>query len=771
MFTPIRPGPFDTRTLRKRGQKTDAISFPTGRYIRANDLYCTTDEVVPAPYFRKRFTVKPGLKSATLLINGLGHYELHCNGVDISNGPLASYRANPDHIVFFDRYCVTDSLQEGENVLAFLLGNGLQNASFPRHRWQQLPWREAVKLAFRLRLEYENGEIVNEYSDTNMRTAPSPILFNDYHLGEHYDARLEIPGWSSLDFDDSQWAFAQPAPTPRGEAMLSEAEPIGRFEELTPVEIFPYEEGYIYDFGVNHAGVCRLNIEGQAGQKLILQHFERIVNGRIFWDRIACANANIQQDIYICSGKGKEQWHPRFTYHGFRYVYVQGITPQQATPELLTYVVMHSDLPDVGSFSCDNEMVNLLQQATVRSDWSNFVFFPTDCPHREKHGWTGDAVLSAEQMLYNFDPTDSWRQWLLCIHRAMSPVGGLPGIIPTSGINYDWGNGPAWDAVMTELPYQAYRYRGNRRIVEEAVVPLMRYLTYLTTRRQENGLICFGLGDWCDVDAEELFCNTPVIVTDSIISVDIARKCAHLFEVAGRDTFRRFAQEFADSLTADIRRELMDPENFRIYGDTQTTQAMAMYYGIFTPEEFPGAMEHLLELIEEKDGHFATGVLGGRVLFRVLAENGYAELALSMIIREDHPSYGNLILRGATTLWEEFDASDPPRGDDNHHFWGDISAWFYRYLGGIRPNPDATDVNRLDIIPCFVSQVNSVEAAYRMPAGLVQVSWKRTGDQLQLKLQVPDEAIGNILLTDGWQFADGSCEKPLLSGCYTLSKP
>ena len=770
MLPSLKIEPMNIMELSRRAKKADAIIFPMDRYVRAGAAYSTAELSVPAPYFRKRFTVAPGLKRARLLINALGLYELHCNGADITKGLLAPYRANPDHLVFVDRYDITDRVTEGENILALLLGNGLQNATFPRHKWNVLPWREAVKLSFRLTLEYESGEIVRIYSDPTMRTAPSPVIYNDYHLGEHYDARLEIPGWDTLEFDDSAWATAEVAPSPRGEGRLCDVEPIGRFQERKSISIFPYEDGYIYDFGLNDSGICHLTIQGQPGQKLILQHFERMIDGKIFWDRISYPNVDIQQDIYICSGQGTEVWEPKFTYHGFRYVFVRGITEAQATESLLTYVVLHSDLPEVGSFTCDNEMVNLLQAATVRSDWSNFFYFPTDCPHREKHGWTADAALSAEQMLYNFDPTRSWRQWVQCIHFAMSQAGGLPGIIPTSGINYDWGNGPAWDWAMIELPYQSYRYRGDLEAARDGVAPLMRYLTYLTMKRREDGLICFGLGDWCDVDAEELFCNTPLVVTDSIMSVDIARKCAFLFDKLGYDTFAKFATELADSLVAAIRRELVDTENCRVYGDTQSTQAMAMHYGIFTPEEYPKALAHLLELIEEKDGHFATGVLGGRVLFRVLAENGHAELALNMIIREDHPSFGNLICRGATTLWEEFNPEDPPRGDENHHFWGDISAWFYRYLGGIRPNPEADDVARLDIAPCFVSQLTTATAHYRMPLGQVSVSWQRKGDQVSLELTVPEGAKGTIQAPQGWQFADGSTSKPLSSGQHTFTQ-
>ena len=759
--------PVNIKLLSQQTQKKDMIAFPMENYIRASEDYTTKDKAVPAPYFRRTFVVGEGLVKATLLVNGLGIYIAYCNGQDITKGPLAPYRANPDHWVYFDRYDLTEKLRPGKNALAFEVGVGLQSSVIPCWQWDKLPWRGAVQLAFSLELEYADGAKETIFSDPETKTADSPTTFNDFLAGEHYDARLELPGWNLPDYDDSAWRPAQPAPTPRGTARLCQAEPIGCFEELAPIAVIPVEEGYVYDFGINIAGVCRLQINGHPGQKLVIDHFEWMDNGKPSWNLMfPRRDVWLNQDVYICRG-GEESWIPRFMYHGFRYALIQGITPEQATPDLLRYVVMHSDLEKLGTFRCDNETINALQAATVHSDWANFFYFPTDCPHREKHGWTADAALSAEQMLYNMQPVNSWREWLRNIYLAMTPAGGLPGIIPTGGTTYDWGNGPAWDQVIVEFPYQAYRYRGDLQIVQEAVVPLMRYLTYLSEKRREDGLICFGLGDWCDVDAEELFCNTPLVVTDSIISMDIARKAAFLFGAAGKPNFQRLAQELSDSLMEDIRRELVDHEGLYVYGDTQSTQAMALYYGVFTEEEFDGAMAHLLELIAEKDDHFATGVLGGRVIFRVLAEHGHADLALKMIIREDAPSYGNLIKRGATSLWEEFNAEDPPRGDQNHHFWGDISAWFYRYLGGIRPNPTGEDVNRLDIAPCFVSQVNQVQADYKMPAGQVSVSWQRQGQTLTLSLEVPTQARGHIFLPEGWQFADGSTQCPLQRGEYT----
>ena len=273
MYAPLRPGPVNIKELSKQKRTQTGPVFPMDAYICAGRDYTTAGQAVPAPMFRRRFSVKEGLTQATLLVNGLGLYEAHCNGLPITKGPLAPYRANPDHLVFFDRYDLTRQLTCGENVLAFLVGVGLQSSVHPKWKWSVLPWRGPVQLSFSLQLTYADGSTQQLLSDKQTKTAPSAIVFNDYHLGEYYDARLELPGWTTVDFDDSGWSAALPAPRPRGEGRLCTAEPIAYFETLEPVALFPFEDGYIYDFGVNYTGVCRLQICGTPGQKILLQHF------------------------------------------------------------------------------------------------------------------------------------------------------------------------------------------------------------------------------------------------------------------------------------------------------------------------------------------------------------------------------------------------------------------------------------------------------------------------------------------------------------------
>lgn len=747
-------------------------------YICAGKEYCTLEKHVPAPYFRKDFMVTGKVKQALLQITGLGFYELHVNGGNITKGYLAPYRSNPEDLVYFDSYDITDRLIPGKNIIAVLLGNGMQNA-LGAYVWDfdKAPWRSSPKLCFELNIEYANGDTETVVSDTTVKTAPSPILFDDLHYGEYYDARLETAGWDEPEFDDSAWQTALTAQTPNGEVRRCEAEPIVKREERRPVSVTPCDEGYVYDFGLNNAGLCRLHIKNsKAGQKIWLGYFEMLKDGKPFFDNIRFnRDGNIdhyQEDIYYCAGKETETYTPHFTYHGFRYVYVTGITAEQAVPELLTYLVMSSDIRQIGSFICDDDTVNRLQEATVQSDLSNFYYFPTDCPQREKNGWTADAALSSEQMLLNLTPERSYREWMRNIYKAINEKGQLPGIIPTTGWGFDWGNGPAWDNVIVYLPYYTYLYRGDTAILKELSQPLMRYLRYLESRLDENDLIAIGLGDWCQVGQTNGTPDTPLIVTDSILTADIAKKAAFIYGVLGAEKEQQYAKAFENRITAAVKKHLIDHDTRIVKGNTQTAQAMALYYGMFEETERKEAFARLLEMIDKNDGHMKVGVLGGRVLFRVLADNGCTELALEMITRRDYPSYGNWIEMGATTLWENFFLSPDgyPVESLNHHFWGDISAWFYIYLAGIRINPAGHDAREVNIAPCFVEKLNHVKADHVMPAGHLSVEWTRTEKNIQLQISVPETVHGMIKLPNGYEFSDNKQECVLASGVYQIEK-
>ena len=371
-------------------------------------------------------------------------------------------------------------------------------------------------------------------------------------------------------FDDSLWKPAIPAETPRGETRLCKAEPIVTEREVKPVSIrrgrvslwpvprpnlpvFPVpedepSEGFIYDFGINSAGNVRLKIRGERGQKVILRFSEILALDGGF-DLRSMSFEPLEylfKSIYILKGGEEEIFIPRFSYMGFRYCLVLGISEEQATEDLLTYEIMHSGFASVGSFICSDPIVNALQAAARNADLSNFYYFPTDCPHREKNGWTGDASLSAEQMLLNFSVENSQREWLYQIRKAMNDEGAIPGIIPTAGWGFAWGNGPSWDAVLFYLPYYIWLYRGDREVIEENAHAMMQYLDYLSNRRDDKGLLHIGLGDWLQVDHDDP--TTPLEVTDTIKSMHIAMLAAKMLRAIGLNLQADFAEGFFGEL-------------------------------------------------------------------------------------------------------------------------------------------------------------------------------------------------------------------------------
>ena len=738
------------------------------KFIWATKEYNTFEKSVPAYYFRKSFVMdKKACGKITVAVCGL--YELYLNGKRITRGLLSPYISNTDDLIYYDEYeCELDA---GENIIGLILGNGFQNNP-GGHIWEfdVSPFRSAPMVSLSLEID---GACVIE-SDESFKVHESPIRYDDYRFGECYDANYEIEGWNNIGFDDSSWANAMAAIPPKGELKLADIEPIIKEREMAPVSITKHNDGYIYDFGQSNAGICRLKIQGERGQKVVMRFADSLLDdgdlniGQVWfvrehWDR---DKEIVHNDTYICKGEGVEVYEPTFTYHGFRYAKVYGVTEEQATGELLTYLVYHTKLDSMGDFSCSDKIATTLQEMTRRSIVSNFHHFPTDCPQREKNGWTADAALSAEAALLNFNPERNYTEWMRNICKAQAEDGSLPGIVPTGGWGFNWGNGPAWDSVLVWLPYLTYIYRGKTKMISESADAFISYLKYIRTRCDEKGLLHIGLGDWCPVGGVDPI--APLEVTDTVISMDIANKIALMLSAIGMDAEADYAANEAKIYRAAIREHLIDYTTMNVRGNCQTCQAMGLFYGIFEPDEEEKAFEGLLGYIRACDDHFDVGVLGGRVIFHVLSRFGYSDLAFKMITREDFPSYGNWIARGATTLWETFYAEGV--ASMNHHFWGDISAWFIKSISGIKLNPNKNNVNEVEISPSFIGALDHATAYHIAPAGEIVSTWRREGDEIVLSLAIPCGMDAKVILPCGYAFSDGHSSMKASSGEYRISK-
>ena len=733
------------------------------QFIRATEKYCSLDEHVAAPIFRKAFTLDGEVISASLSVTVTGFYELYVNGENITKGLLAPYISNPDHLLYLDSYDIAPYLRGGKNAIALILGNGFANQDISSWEFNRAPFRSSPKLALTAEITTKSGG-VQIISDESFKVAPSPILFDMYRLGVIYDAREEKDGFSLPDFDDSDWRSATVTDAPRGVITPSRARPIKVRAELSPVKIEPrgdfyclyyksgepmkecyVKDGYLYDFGVNTAGVCRLKIKGERGQKITVRHSENLIDGRFDIGSTITIKEDtprlisyLQTDVYYLKGGEEEILFPNFTYHGFRYAFVEGITAEQATPDLLTYVVFNTDMPIRSHFECSDTTLNTLYDMAIRADLSNFHHFPTDCPHREKNGWTGDASVSAHQLLLSFDCATPLGVWLESARYAQTPEGKLPGIIPTATWGYEWGSGPAWDAAIINIPYYIYKYDGRTDIIRENLDMMVRYLNYIFARRDERGLVACGLGDWCQPRESGAPISSPLELTDTIQVIEMAEKCITMFDAIGESEHSALARTVSSALRASVRAHLIDPERAIAAGACQTSQALALRFGLFTEEEKPRAYSALIDMIEAKGGHVDCGMIGLRHIFHVLFEMGDGDLALSMITRPDPPSYGSMIRLGGTALFESL----IPNGlneSENHHFYGDIINLFITKLVGIRINPTLTDPKHVLISPTIPDSIDYASAGYDFPEGRLSVSWhKREAGKITLSVTVPE---------------------------------
>lgn len=750
------------------------------KFICASKEYTTYDTHVPAPYIRKNIYIADNVKSASVTVCGLGFYRIFINGTDITKGLLAPYISNPDDILYYDSYDMAPYLKNGKNTVAFILGNGMLNCTGgTAWDFQLARYRSAPKLAVSLDIVLNNGGEIHSEADESFKTHPSPILFDDLRCGEIYDARLEIDGWNMPDYDDSDWKNAMYAECPRGEAKLCTAEPVCVREELKPVSItnghiaylpavderfspkeIPKEQmkGYLYDFGINTAGNVVIKACGKRGQTVSVQFGEVLSeDGGLDLRTMGVQPHYLNQRIYYTfKGGGPESYTPSFSYQGFRYALVSGITEEQATKDFLTYRVMNSDIKQNGFFECSDSVINKIQKAAVNADYSNFYYFPTDCPHREKNGWTADAALSAEQMLINMKPENSYHVWFDNIRKAQRADGALPGIIPTTGYGFINRNGPSWDSVITDIPYYTWKYRGDTDIITENSHMIMRYLDYISKQRDKNGIIHIGLGDWVPIKREYPKC--PLEVTDTLKTMDICTKAHKMFNVAGLKPQADFALRLYNDIRSSARKFLIESDGKTVMGRCQTSQAMAIEYNLFEPSEKEAAFGVLMKYLKDNNMKLDVGCIGLRVIFDVMSEFGCTDTAVDVISDTEYPSYGYMVeVEGDTALPEEFLLKYQRPTSKNHHFFGHVSAWFYKYILGIKINPFDSDAREVEISPFFDGKLKYAKGNINTVCGNLSVEWaKRESDGVILKLDVPDELHGYVRLPNGYE-AETDC--------------
>ena len=705
----------------------------------------------PAPYFRKKFEANKEIKAARAYIAVAGLYELYVNGERIGDHRLDPMYTRFDRRNLYVTYDVTSQLQKGGNAIGVLLGNGWYNhQSMGVWDFHRAPWRNRPTFCMDLRITYADGTIETIPTDLSWRKSEGPVIFNSIYTAEHYDARLEQDDWSKPGFDDSAWHRVGLRGTPSQNVTAQQIRPIRNVQTIPAKSLNKIDDKtYVFDFGQNMAGVTKINVSGQEGTELRIKHGERLYdNGRIDMSNIDVyfrgdrEKDPFQTDILILSGKKEDEFMAKFNYKGFRYVEVTSNQPIELNQNSLTAYFMHSDVPQVGNIHTSSELVNKLWWATNNAYLSNLMGFPTDCPQREKNGWTGDGHFAIETALYNYDGITVYEKWLADHRDEQQPNGVLPDIIPTGGWGYGTDNGLDWTSTIAIIPWEIYKFYGDSKLLADCYENIKRYVNYVD-RTSPNGLTTWGRGDWVPVKS-----HSNKELTSSVyfyVDATILAKTAKLFNK--EDDYKHYSA-LAEKIKNAINNKYLNRETGIYASGTQTELSVPLQWKVVPEELIAKVTTNLAKKVEEAGFHLDVGVLGAKAILNALSENGYPDVAYKIAAQDTYPSWGWWIVNGATTLLENWDLKAERDISDNHMMFGEIGGWFFKGLGGIFPDPEQPGFKHIILRPNFVKELKHFEAQHESPYGLITSKWEWKRKNISYQVVVPANSTATLYLPD-----------------------
>ncbi len=659
-----------------------------------------------APYFRRIFAVNEGWRTAVVRICCVGFYELLLNGEKVGDHVLDPPVTDFSRRLRYVTYDVSAMLRPGDNVIGVILGNGWYNS--PWNLWRSYP---------RMVVQLELDGVLILHSDSSWQTATGPITFNGIRNGEFYDARLEQQNWQGVDFDANGWQAAEKVLPPGGIVEELTMPPCKVMDTLSPlVQYHPPSGGCVYDFGENIAGWCRLTVCGSRGTVVTLRYAERLTSDHDIDQAhigIFIPSGEIQTDRYTLRGDGMEIWEPRFTYHGFQYCKVA--FEGEAEVLQLKARVVYTAFASLGKFTSANETLNKLQDCFRRSYVGNFVGIPTDCPHREKCGWTGDALLAAESGLFNYASASAYSQWLDNFPDVQRPNGQMHGVIPYCEGGLAWESGPPWDAALVMLPWFIYLYTGDLLPARRLYSAMKRYLDFCSAMA-DGHIVEFGLDDWCHPRSPNEHpwkerhapFKAPLAMLATAWYYTACQTFAKIASLFGNSDDQRQYGFLADEIRTAFNRKFYCGDGIYANG-CQSALGCALYHELAEPGVVPQIARRLYETVRDNGYKVDFGIVGSKYVLRALADNGYVDAAYRMLTQPECPGYAHWLSLGATSLFEQWDGSK----SRNHVCFGDFSAWMFRYLAGFRHLPESPGWQRLEIRPSPVEGLSFVDAEYR----------------------------------------------------------
>ncbi len=683
-------------------------------------------------YLRKEFNISKKITNARVYVCGLGNYELRINGKKIGDKILDPGCTDFKKLALYSKYDVNKSLKE-KNAICVILGNGryLKNFGFTY-----------PKLKLQLIIQYEDGTKDIICSDDTWKVSQGPILENGLYYGEKYDARLEIPGWDKPNYNDSSWENTAIVDGPRLTSQMMP--PIRISKVIKPKKLYSTKPGvYIFDFGQNFTGFIRLKVNGPRGSEIKIRHSEIIFDdGTLNTATIRTASAT---DTYILKGGEEEIFKPHFTYHGFRYAEITGF-PGVPSLENVEGLFIHSDVPKTGNFSCSNEIINKTHENIIWGQLSNFMGIPTDCPQRdERHGWMGDAQLVVEEAIFNFDTARFYTKYLRDIKLCQKENGAISDVVPPYWPLYPAD--PAWGSALVTIAWYLYWYYNDIRILEENYESMKSYVDFLNRHTEDNILYKFGkYGDWCppsNIESRKTpieHINTWYCYHDTFILSKIAR-------ILGKnqdfdELFKKSEEikvSFNNKFLGNKIPIAYNTPKFYMADRTisQTSNILPLYLNMVPEDKKEKVLSTLLNcIIEDKDYHVDTGIVGTRYLWDVLIDNNCNDVAYKIVTQESYPGYGYMIKEGATTLWERWEKLEGSgMNSHNHIMLGSVDTWFFKALGGISSLEPCW--KRIRIKPFIHTDLKYAIASLNTFKGFLYSSWEIKEGFLKMTIHVP----------------------------------
>ncbi|MCD7935535.1 MAG: glycoside hydrolase family 78 protein [Tannerellaceae bacterium] len=727
-----------------------------------------------ARYVRKEFTSPANIRKATLYITGLGFYECYLNGEKVGNDVFAPTATDYSKQVNYNTYDVTGMLSGGANTVGVILGNG-RYFSMRREGVRHFGF---PKMLMQLEIEDNNGNITTITSDDSWKlTTNGPIIANNEFDGEEFDANRILHGWNRNGYKDTNWQNASLVEEPGGKLIAQRNPNIQVMKEIKPLSITQTSRGtYMVDMGQNMVGW--LNIQGKAQKnKPVRMVFAELLqpDGNLYLDNLRSARVT---DIYTPAETGTFTWEPVFTYHGFRFVEISGLDQAPSLNDL-TGKVIYDRMSDTGSFECSNSLLNQLYKNAYWGITGNYRSMPTDCPQRdERMGWLGDRGMGCIGESFLVEQALLYEKWIEDIRDAQQPGGSIPDVAPDfwdiRTENVTW---PAAYIFAINMLYEQY---GNIRPIRQHYDAMKLWVNHIMTNFMTDYIVTKDtFGDWCmPPERQELIhSEDPARKTDgAILSTTFFHHILQLMsKFATLNGYTDDRQEFdriASLMRNSYNEKYLDKETGQYGNNTVTANLLSLRLGLTPAEYQKKVFKNILEKTKgEFNSHVSTGLIGIQHMMRGLTQYGEPELAYTIATNTTYPSWGYMIEKGATTIWELWngDTADPAMNSANHvMLLGDLMIWYYECLAGISTDKEQVGFKKIQMKPFFPEKLDFVNASYESIYGLIRSEWIKVNGQIEWKITIPANTTAEVTLPTGLATLQGETSFTLPSGNYLL---